>query len=228
MIRRTFLQSLLSGIGLGCFLPKAKAKPYVVPTMEVYERHLTDLCTMTFHHEYQPKITTLDNVVVNGLKDGRPICQLMAQHATIVERQYGAAAKSGKDGEIVWKSPHTKKEIEVSLSGLFGPSPLQSVLVSIFGDVTQCKNMSLALVVPDEQQRIDISYALLCSVGSGVGATGCTFYTGATFIGKTVEHKNDQWNSADLEFPRPLEGLGMDWVREQERLLNNQIDRAVR
>lgn len=241
MIRRTFLQSLLGALGLAA-APKVQAAPVVAP-FPVPFRPLgpgfPDNYCLTFTHQHEPKVDYYNDVVVYGMRDGRPICQLIVQHAIITERTYGAAAKDLK-GVIVWESPPPyRTEVEVSLSGLFGPAPLMATLASIFGDVVQAVHHSLVLVVPEQKQRVDLSYAVLSNIGAGVGAAGGTMWTGAKFLVKSQERKDDQWQAADLEFlplrpneirsvPQPLTNLGYDWKVEQQRLLDEQLGQALR
>lgn len=236
MIRRTFLGSLLGGLGLGAFLPKAKAAPVVTPFPVPFKTLGPENYCITFTHQHEPKVDHYEDVVVYGMLNGRTICQLVAQFVTITQRTYGAAAKS-LSGEIVWKSPPPyRTETEVNLSGLFGPNPLMATLASIFGDVMQAKNLSLAFVMPSEQKRVDVHYTVLARIGHNVGAAGSTFWTGASFLGAKVEEKHDQWSAADLQYLpangirsyKALDSVGWDWKVEQERLLDEQLASALR
>lgn len=219
MIRRSFLQSLLGALGLAV-VPKAQAKmfpnPYVAPYPVEWDQ-------LVYMHQHEPKVDYYNDVVVYGMRNGRPICQLIAQHAIVTQRTYGAAIKTEK-GVVTWKSPPPyRTESEVSLSGLFGPAPLMSTLAAIFGDVMKAKELSLVLVEPEGKKRVDISYALLANVGCGVGSNDGTMWSGCRFLGYKVEEKHDQWQASDLDFidrhttaHNTLDPVGLDWKYEQE------------
>jgi hypothetical protein len=187
MERRTFLSSLLGGIGLGWLAPKAKAEA-VKPVWRDCLHFVTD--SSKGEHHAHPEM------VLYGLVNGWPVFQLLAQNVSIQSFQRNARTVD-ESGKVTWEGC-PRQETQLSVGRLVGPRVVADKFYEVFADVTKAKENSLAFVLPGVGGRIDVQNVVITSIGYGAATASFVATESTAFMGTKTQVWNDGMLGEDL------------------------------
>lgn len=185
MQRRTFLSSLLGGLGLGWLAPKAKASfpdPFVPATVPYHFGPADFLGEMgILYHDRSSTVYRIDDGVVHAYVEGKKLCSFVCKGAEATVWTTRAQIRNSKK-EVLWEVAEPRKETHLKLDKACMPAAILAAFAATFGDVVKAPTLDLVVFGFGVTEQWDFKYPVLSVLQRSVKSAEMTVTEGMQFI----------------------------------------------